>query len=377
MSLRPALLITVLLQPERIKHLPPRGWEVLIRQARSAQLLPRLATVLTEQNMLEYTPCQPLNHLKASLNVLARQRQAVRWEVEHLLLAFEQAEVPLVLLKGAAYEMAGLPPGRCRIFSDFDLLVPRSRLAHVETVMMIHGWSSAQQDTYDQRYYRTWMHELPPMRHITRDSVLDVHHNVVPETARHRPDPARLLDASIPCPERPEIRVLNGHDMILHSAVHLFHDGEFDHALRDLFDIRDLINHFIRTDADWLVLGRRAVELDLAYPLFYALRYLGSTLSMQIPSTAFDMLNDCRSGAMGLALRDAAFERALQPDNPTSSDWLTGLARFTLYVRGHALRMPLHLLLPHLLRKALIRLNLLPETGELRRAANRPGPGTH
>jgi len=33
----------------------------------------------------------------------------------------------------------------------------------------------------------------------------------------------------------------------------------------------------------------------------------------------------------------------------------TGPARWLLYVRGHALRMPLHLVLPHLLRKAWLR----------------------
>lgn len=363
MTVRPALLIGVLLEPERARQLAPAEWETLIRQGRSAQLLPRLAVILGEQDLLRHVPAKPQGHLQASLHVLARQRQAVRWEVEHLLLACEQADVPLVLLKGAAYVMAGLPPGRCRVFSDFDLLVPKDSLSRFETVMLMHGWSSAEHGAYDQRYYRTWMHELPPLRHITRDSVVDIHHNLVPDTARRRPDPARLLQAAVACPGRPEIRVLNGYDMILHSAVHLFQDGEFDHALRDLFDLRDLVSHFIHSAEDGEALVRRAVELDLVIPLVYTFRYLARLLELPVPPSVSAMLKAHGPGLLGLALRDVIFERALQPDNPTCSDWLSGPARFALYARGHALRMPLALLLPHLARKALTRMNLLPEPG--------------
>jgi hypothetical protein len=45
-------------------------------------------------------------------------------------------------------------------------------------------------------------------------------------------------------------------------------------------------------------------------------------------------------------------KRALQPQHPSCRDTLTRLARGLLYVRGHALRMPPRLLLPHLMRKA-------------------------
>ena len=43
---------------------------------------------------------------------------------------------------------------------------------------------------------------------------------------------------------------------------------------------------------------------------------------------------------------------ALQPDHPSCDSRWTGLARWLLYVRSHALRMPMRLLVPHLLRKS-------------------------
>lgn len=368
---RPAcLLVDILLDPQRAEGLAPHQWDTLIRQARSAQLLVRLATILDENGLIGATPEQPRRHLEATIRLRDRQRQAVRWEVEYLVLALAQAETPLVLLKGAAYEMAGLAPGRCRIFSDFDLLVPRESLERVELTLMMHGWSSTHQDAYDQRYYRTWMHELPPLRHITRASVIDVHHNLVPDTARLRPDPRKLLAATVPCPGRPEIHVLCEADMILHSAIHLFHDGEFDHALRDLFDLHDLVAPYATDEARWTRLTMRAAELNLSRPLYYALRYLNQMLGMYVPEATEAALSRFAPGPRTASLFDEVFARGLLPDNETCRDWLCGPARFALYVRGHALRMPPHLLLPHLARKAMMKMNLLPDPAGRQQTGN-------
>ena len=54
-------------------------------------------------------------------------------------------------------------------------------------------------------------------------------------------------------------------------------------------------------------------------------------------------------------MMDALFHRALLPIHPSCDDHFTSAARLALYVRGHWLRMPPRLLVPHLARKALRR----------------------
>jgi hypothetical protein len=49
---------------------------------------------------------------------------------------------------------------------------------------------------------------------------------------------------------------------------------------------------------------------------------------------------------------DALFLRALMPDHESCNDRWTGLARWLLFVRSHWLKMPVYLMVPHLLRKA-------------------------
>ena len=51
---------------------------------------------------------------------------------------------------------------------------------------------------------------------------------------------------------------------------------------------------------------------------------------------------------------DQLFERALVADHPLCVDHFTGPAMWLLYIRSHYLRMPFHLLIPHLLHKAFI-----------------------
>ena len=117
------------------------------------------------------------------------------WEVHCLERAL--ADFPkVVLLKGAAYTVADLPAARGRIFSDVDLMVPKDRIAEAETTLRNHGWVAGATNAYDQRYYRTWMHQIPPLTHFRRETVIDVHHTIVPETARTPVAAGRLFDAA-------------------------------------------------------------------------------------------------------------------------------------------------------------------------------------
>ncbi len=364
----PPILIKALLSPKSIEQFSIPDWELCIRQARSSQLLVRLAITLREHSLENSIPRPALKHLVAAVVHYEHLRNAVRNEVAYLSEALKSIDVPLVLLKGAAYELGSLRPARCRLFNDIDLLVPKVRIEVVELSLLLHGWASMQQDAYDERYYRTWMHEIPPLRHLTRLSVVDVHHNIVPDTGSIKVAPDNLLKNIHSCPSNPDVFVLSNQDMILHSAVHLFNDGEFDHGLRDLLDIRDLIHELICTESEWNLLISRAEEIGLVKPLVYALRYLDSLFDEPLQAY-LDKLSKHSPSKFQFFVMDFLFLRGLQPDHSSCNDTLTLIARFCLYLRGHALRMPPHLLLPHLMRKSLMRLR---ESFFPRREANMP-----
>lgn len=350
---RSDLILDAMLRPQLLVGMSSLDWDLLVRQGRATYLLARLAHILVEKGLIDSVPIAPRQHFIASLVMARRQDIAVQWEVECISAALRDVEVKVTLLKGAAYVMAGCNAAQGRTFSDVDILVPKEKIGHTESELMIHGWQGGHHDSYDQRYYRRWMHEIPPMRHVRRGTTIDVHHTILPETARVKVDARALLDGVVAVPGYKNLFTLKPTDMVLHSATHLFHEGDLDKGLRDLFDLDSLLREFAATPGFFEQLVPRAVSLGLTRPLFYALRYTKAILGTPIPESVYSASKVGRPNWLILFVMDVCYFRALRPVHVSTTSFSSRPARFALYVRSHWVRMPLHLLAYHLARKAL------------------------
>jgi hypothetical protein len=329
------------------------AWDLCVLQARRSGLLGRLAARIDALELWSAVPRGPASHLKAALVLAEAQRRDVLHEVRRVGEALAAVGVETVLLKGAAYVATGHAAATGRLFTDIDILVPKGALPAVEASLMQHGWATTHHSAYDQRYYREWMHELPPMRHVRRGTVLDVHHAILPETARLHPDSRLLLEAAQPVPGEPGLRVLRPTDMVLHSMTHLFHNEEMSRGLRDLSDIDLLLRDFAVAPAFWSELRQRADQLGLTRPLYYGLRYSRRLLGTPVPAPVLAAL--APAAPAGARLQDWLWQHALSSWHPSAAGAAAALARAGLYVRAHWLRMPPGLLMRHLATKALRR----------------------
>jgi hypothetical protein len=238
-----------------------------------------------------------------------------------------------------------------------DILVPAADIRVVEQALLTAGWAAVKLHPYDQRFYRQWSHELPPLQHTRRKSIVDVHHNILPRTGRLRPDADALLASSVPlraagvddglwtlCPE----------DMVLHSAAHLFQDGDLAGSVRDLVDADALLTDFgARIPGFWDRLPARARQLGLERPLFYVLRFAARLLETPIPPSVAAALPS--PSAASIAIMDRLVSRALLPVRGQHGSFGEETARMLLYARSHWLRMPPALLAAHLARKTMRR----------------------
>lgn len=340
------LLCQGLGQSDRLGAFSEAEWDGIVRQARAAGVLATLHHAAEQADQLGRLPTRVRVQLGAARRVADHHRQVMQWEVEEIHRVLDRIGVPVIVLKGAAYVVAGLEASRGRLFGDVDILVPRGALSEVERALGRAGWVQESRDAYDDRYYRQWMHEIPARRHTQRGTVLDVHHNILPLTARNKPSAQALWDQARPLPGFQDLYVLSPADMLLHSASHLFCNGEFDRGLRDLNDFRRLSREFATSAEFWTAVRARADALDLRKPLAYAVRYANRLLAAGIPETGFPALS-----GLGAAFMDPLLTRGLAPKHGSTQDALTPAALFALYVRGHYLRMPLRLLLPHLIYK--------------------------
>ena len=327
----------------------------LLRQARGAQLLPRLACQLLDGPAASGFTDAVRAQLQAATAVADHFRRSVHWEVNRIAWALADVDTKVVLLKGAAYIMADLPNGPGRLVSDIDILVPKESLAAVEQSLLHKGWQSQKKHEYDDYYYRAWMHELPPLWHPVRNAAIDIHHTILPPTGRVHPDAQQLLDAAVPL-SGSRFFVLAPADMVLHSAAHLFQDGNLTGALRDVVDLDCLLRHFAESDNDfWDRLVSRARQLQLPRSLFYAVQFAQQLLNTPVPAPVLrEVYRDGPPWPFRQAMESLG-RTSLLPSEGDSSSWRARIAASLLLARGHWLRMPPLLLARHLTHKTVRR----------------------
>jgi hypothetical protein len=330
-----SLLVQALRDPASIG--PGTDWSGLISAARAEQLSGSLAFRMEGQPV----PPRVEAMFESARREAAYARTQALWEAEMARRALAPLDVPLILLKGTAFYAAGLDACAGRSVGDLDILVPRARIEAVETALIGAGWERMKEaEGYDDLYYRQWMHELPPLIHRTRDRMIDVHHTILPPTARPTPDAAALIADSVALENG--LRMLSPPDIIVHAAAHLLADGDLAGGLRNLWDIDRLLRQFAAEDADfWAKLDVRARLHQLAGPVARALR-----LSHHLYGTPL------RAGdRIGLSVADRLFRARLLARNSWGQEERKGL-RFVFYVRSHWLRMPPLMLARHLWTKA-------------------------
>jgi hypothetical protein len=335
--LKPArLLVRALADPASCASLSAGEWTALITAARAESLLGSLAFRLEGMRV----PPKVERILDEARKDSAQARTQALWEAEMARRALAPTGVPAILMKGTAYLAAGLDAGVGRSIGDLDIMVPRAGLPPVEEALLAAGWEWVKPaDGYDDIYYRQWMHELPPLIHRTRDRMIDVHHTILPLTARPRPDAEAMIAASLSLPSG--LRILSREDMVIHSAAHLFADGDLAGGLRNLWDLDRLLRQFAAEAGFWPRLAERANLHQLRPAVSRTLR-----LARRLYSTPVD------GGLAGrFRLTDRLFEQRLLARNGWGQPTRRAL-RFAFYVRSHWLRMPPLMLARHLWTKA-------------------------
>lgn len=336
-------------------RLSNRQWAELLWEARHHGCLARTSMRLEDAGRADAVPATAWEMLCSARPYVRFVQVRIAREIRKVHRVLRPLGANAMLLKGGAYLSLGLDFARGRAMNDLDIMVERDRLEAVEQALKEAGYQPGELNEYDQRYYREWMHEIPPLRHPQRGIELDVHHRVLPLTSRLNPEPALMWEDASELEHLPGLFALSAPDMLLHTATHLFHDGEIRGGLKDLLDIDGLIAAHRTTPDYWPRLLDRATRLQLGRPLYYALRFSSELLGASVP-------DDILAQARRVHGPGTAIERVIATLVPpviapaASTQGKTGLAGSLLYVRSHWLRMPPGLLTGHLTRKLIRRI---------------------
>lgn len=345
------LLLNALMDPASAAALSISDWDLLLRLARRTGLLGFLTVALRRHELLEVIPVRAANQLRSGLREAQVSQQKARWELNRVHWAFQGADISFIALKGMAYALAGLPSAEGRGLVDLDVLVPKGNLGQAEARLLDKGWRFHEISAYDEYYYRTLSHEIPALIHHERHTEVDMHHAIAPPISKLKID-TNLLVTNAVVGNDSKTKILEPIDMVLHCAVNLFQNNDLADDLRDLLDLDDALISFSQlVPGFWSALIARGNQLGLCKPLFYGLYFSRLILQTPIPPGLENKL-DQRPGILARISMKLLVPAALFPLHPDAPSGYARLARFFLYVRSHWIRMPLHILLVHLVRKS-------------------------
>ena len=351
----PRLLLAAIRDPSELTRLSLPQWERLLACARRNAVLAYVAERAATAGVVDALPERPRVALQSAQLAAARLAQLAGWELDRVRRALLPVGVPIIALKGLAYIVRGLPHATTRLLSDIDVLVRAEQIDFAERVLVEAGWLGTKLDPYYQQYYRRWSHEIPPLQFPGRTLGVDVHHTICPPASRLRPDPERFWTASEPC-AIPGVGLLSPADSVLHAAVHLFFDSDFDSRFRELVDLDVLTATFAERDPQfWARVADRARELGLGRPLYYAIETLAAVLATPIPAAVREDVRAFRAARPADRWMRRTLAQVLTPVDAARWPPAHRFVLWLLYVRSHWLRMPPYALAVHLTRKAVQR----------------------
>ena len=347
MSIDKLLVKAVIGEERSVADLSLSEWELLIECLRENASLARFAYAvehLGEHNI----PSNVAPHLNSELVRATRQKQQALYECRLIDEHLGNIGVKPVFLKGAAYSISDSPAGKGRLYGDVDVLVAKSDIDKSKQALLERGWFPQTLTDYDEMYYREWAHEIPPLTHTRRGTVLDLHHNLVPLISGAAPNVADFTKDVVETTDG--LKVFSPAAQTLHSAIHLFLNEDFSHGFRDLTDLHILCSSNRDNQAYWDRLISLSEDSSFEKELQLAVRYCKKILNTDIPPHYDDQIQALSETQFRLL--DFAFERVLTLRHPKLDVHFRSLYELAVYMRGHFLKMPMGVLIKHLTIKS-------------------------
>lgn len=339
----------LLLNPQETAKLDDYHWQDFIRFLRFNDLMGTMASQLARFDV-KINSRFAEKHLNAALIYSSRQAQQVINEAGGLKHLLNDYGIEPIFLKGSAYILCEDFNANGRVMSDVDILVDKKQIPEVERVLKENGWKEKALNSYDENYYRQWSHELPPFRHLTTGTTLDIHHTLIPpitgiilpvDNILNEVESAKYDTLSLQLEWR-----------LLHCIIHFFFNEGYEKPLRDIWDIKCL---FLKLEGQKELeqFFRLAHDLGLRKEVLYAVH----SVVYCFGSVSSSLIDSAQKADFKFTLSEQLFfntviKNILLLRHSNVDSMLTKLAAFIMMSRGHIKKMPLKILLPHIATKA-------------------------
>ena len=278
---------------EAVKHILAKGldWDLLLDRATWHRMSPLVSYHLRSPDLSVYIPqlvmkkLQRLSYKSLARNILLQN------ELSHLLDAFNEEEISVIVLKGAAllgnvYRDISLRP-----MSDLDILVQPESLDRAEAIALCYGYMPiAERDAVGYTGGK-WCH-LPKLVHDEKGIMLEIHQHIVNSDSPYHFDlngfrtrAKRVSISGVPA------LALAAEDQLLHLSIKFLLDRSYSSqsALGQLCDISELI--YKESDSlNWDLVERAVDDFCIQPGIHYVLYACEQLLGSQVPASVLTRL---------------------------------------------------------------------------------------
>lgn len=339
-------LFHLLLAPETGLRLSAGQWQDTLFILREAKLAASLYCAAQRAKCLAQYPDYVKRHLYSAYIYSVKQAEQIRFEGSELTRALGKVGIAVTFLKGAGYALRKSINSQGRICSDIDVLVAKRDLAAAEACLREKGWRCESLSDYDERYYRQWAHEIPPLIHCNRGTTLDMHHNL------YLPISGRGVDVDAFIADRQQLDggyfVLSPAASIMHSIIHLFTNEDSASWMRDLLDIIWLLEEH-GDPSLYAELISLAKSTQYQFELYCCLKAIQEYTLKPLPATLDNYMQQTSLSLSKVQcwVVEKVILPAFSPEHPLVLTHQQKRAKLLVYVRGHWMKMPLPILIKH------------------------------
>lgn len=208
-------------------------------------------------------------------------------ELKNILFAFEQENIPLIILKGIYLSKLIYPEPNLRIFSDIDLLVRREDLSKATQCLESLGFEEvASNKELEEK-------EKRGQAHLAKSGVMiDLHWEIINDglyrtTMNYKTD-AIFDNCSMVSFLNNKILALNPIELVIYLGTHLATQHAFERLIwfNDLHCTIEKFGHKMNWDA----LVKIAKERLIATQIYYSLLFTKALLNSKVPQEAMEQL---------------------------------------------------------------------------------------
>ena len=252
-------------------------WDYLLRGAYDHSVIPLLYRRLSAYP--EAVPAEVMASLRDQSLTNSRSSLGLTHELLELLALFEANSIPVIPYKGPALAASAYGDVGLRQFSDLDLIVHKSDVLHVKTLLSARGWrpefelNDAQEAAFLDHYYDYGFHN-------DQGVLVEIHWELTEGYFNVPIDVERLWERLVPIQiAGRRVMTLSPEDALLivcvHSSKHLWS------RLGWISDVARLVE--TNKDMNWTQVTEHAAELGARRMLHLGLVLANKLLGARLP----------------------------------------------------------------------------------------------